>query len=125
MASWALLVLVSAALLVAGCGGGEEDAARAKQDYEQAVRGVVSDARAADGTPAALHAAAEQLRKLDPPEEVAGPHRDLVAGFDAVADANEHGTEPADDVVDRILAARRAFAVRHYDIGVYGPLSGS
>jgi hypothetical protein len=120
-----LLFLVAVALLVAGCGGGEDDAARAKQDYEEAVRGVVSEARAAGGTPAALHAAAERLRELDPPEEVAGPHSDLVAGFEAVADANERGAEPPDDVVDRILAARRAFAVRHYDIGVYGPLSGS
>jgi hypothetical protein len=120
-----VLLLVAVVLLAAGCGGGEEDAARAKQEYEKAVRGVVSDARAAGGTPAALHAAAEQMRKLDPPQEVAGPHRDLVAAFEAVADANEHGTEPPDGVVDRLLAARRAFAVRHYDIGVYGPLKGS
>jgi hypothetical protein len=121
------LVLVLALLLVvAGCGGGgEEDAAQAKRDYERAVRAVVAEAREAGGTPAALRAAGEQLRKLEPPAEVAGPHHDLVAGFDAVATADERGAEPPDDVVDRILAARREFAARHYDIGVYGPLSGS
>jgi hypothetical protein len=113
------------AVAVAGCGGGEDDAARAKRDYERAVRAVVADARDAGGTPAALRTAGEQLRKLEPPAEVAGPHRDLVAGFAAVADADERGVEPPDEVVDRILAARRAFGALRYDIGVYGPLSGS
>jgi hypothetical protein len=118
------LVLV-AVLLLAGCGGGNDDAERAKRDYEGAVRAAVAEARDAGGTPAALRAAGEELRALEPPAEVAGPHRDLVAGFDAVATANERGVEPPDEIVDRILAARRAFAARRYDIGVYGPLSGS
>ena len=39
-----------------------------------------------------------------------------------MAAARASGTEVPDDVVDRILAARRAYAVRRYDIGVYGPL---
>jgi hypothetical protein len=120
-----LLVVLALLLVVAGCGGGDDDAAQAKRDYERAVRAVVAEARDAGGTPAALRAAGEQLRKLEPPAEVAGPHRDLVAGFDAVATADERGAEPPDDVVDRILAARREFGARHYDIGVYGPLSGS
>jgi hypothetical protein len=123
MAARLLIVLV---LLLAGCGGGdEEDAAQAKRDYEGAVRAVVDDAREAGGTPAALHSAAARLRALQPPAEVAAPHRDLVASFDAIATANERGGEPPDAVVDRLLAARRAFAARRYDIGVYGPLSGS
>jgi hypothetical protein len=120
-----LLLVLALVLVVAGCGGHEDDAVRAKRDYERAVRAVVADARDTGGSPAALRAAGEQLRKLEPPAEVAGPHRDLVAGFAAVADADERGVEPPDDVVDRILAARRAFAALRYDIGVYGPLSGS
>lgn len=119
------LLVVVVVLLLAGCGGGEEDATGAKRDYERAVRALVADAREAGGTPTALRAAGEQLRELEPPAEVAGPHRDLVAGFAAVATANERGVEPPDAVIDRLLAARRAFAERRYDIGVYGPLSGS
>ena len=118
-------ILVVIALLVAGCGGAEEDAAQLKRDYERAVRAAVAEAREAGGTPAALRAAGDRLRGLEPPGEVAGPHRDLVASFDAVADANERGVEPPDAAVDRLLAARRAFAERRYDIGVYGPLAGS
>jgi hypothetical protein len=118
-------LLVVAVLLLAGCGGGEEDATRAKQDYERAVRALVADAREAGGTPVALRTAGERLGELEPPEEVAAPHRDLVTAFDAIATANERGVEPPDAVVDRLLAARRAFADRRYDIGVYGPLSGS
>jgi hypothetical protein len=120
-----LLVVVGLALLLGGCGGGDDDSAQAKRDYERAVRTAVAEARDAGGTPAALHAAGERLRKLEPPDEVAGPHRDLVAAFDAIASADERGVEPPDDVVDRLLAARRAFAARRYDIGVYGPLAGS
>jgi hypothetical protein len=123
MAARLLTVLV---LLLAGCGGdGEDEVAQAKGEYEAAVRGVVEDAREAGGTPAALRSAAERLRELEPPAEVAGPHADLVASFDAIATANERGGEPPDAVIDRLLAARRAFAARRYDIGVYGPLSGS
>jgi hypothetical protein len=123
VASRVLLVLI---LLLAGCGGGgEDDAAQAKRDYERAVRTAVADAREAGGTPAALRAAGDELRRLEPPAEVAGPHRDLVDSFDAVADANARGVEPPDAAIDRLLAARRAFAERRYDIGVYGPLSGS
>jgi hypothetical protein len=113
-------ILVAIALLLAGCGGAERDAAQAKRDYERAVRAAVAEARDAGGTPAALRAAGERLRELEPPAEVAGPHDDLVASFDAVADG-----EPSDAEVDRLLAARRAFAERRYDIGVYGPLPGS
>ena len=118
-----LVLGLAVLVLVTGCGG--DDTAQEKREYEQAVRAVVADARAADGTPAALRAAADELRDLDPPDEVAGPHRDLVAGFDAVAAADARGAEPPDEIVDRILAARRAFAARRYDIGVSGPLSGS
>ena len=113
-------VLVALVLMLAGCGGAEQDAAQSKSDYERAVRAAVAEAREAGGTPAALRAAGERLRELEPPAEVAGPHRDLVASFDAVADG-----EPTDAEVDRLLAARRAFAERRYDIGVYGPLTGS
>jgi hypothetical protein len=118
-------ILVVTALLLAGCGGADEDPAQAKRDYERAVRAAVAQAREAGGTPAALRAAGERLRGTEPPDEVAGPHRDLVASFDAVADANERGVDPPDAAVDRLLAARRAFAERRYDIGVYGPLPGS
>ena len=83
---------------------------------------MVAQARAERTRPAALRAAAERLRGLSPPREVAGPHRDLAAGFAAVAEARERGTEVPDAVFDRVLAARRSFAVRRYDIGVYGPL---
>jgi hypothetical protein len=121
MTSRALLVVL---LLLAGCGGGD-DAAQSKREYEHAVRAAVTEAREAGGTPAALRAAEEKLVKLEPPAEVAGPHRDLVASFDAIARADERSVEPPDAVIDRLLAARRAFADRHYDIGVYGPLSGS
>jgi hypothetical protein len=108
-------------LLLAGCGGGDEqDAAQLKRDYERAVRAAVADAREAGGSPAALRAAGERLSELEPPAEVAGPHEDLVASFDAVADG-----APSDAEVDRLLAARREFAERRYDIGVYGPLAGS
>jgi hypothetical protein len=117
-------VLLVVVLLLAGCGG-DDDAAQGKREYERAVRAAVSEAREAGGSPAALRAAGERLRELDPPAEVAAPHRDLVAAFDAVATADERGVEPPDAVVDRLLAARRAFAARDYDIGVYGPLSGS
>ena len=115
-----LLILAALALLVAGCGGSDEQPARSKSDYERAVRAVVAEAHDAGGTPAALRAAGEELRDLEPPAEVAGPHRDLVASFEAVADG-----DPSDAEVDRLLAARRAFAERQYDIGVYGPLTGS
>jgi hypothetical protein len=118
-------LLLLGLLLVAGCGGGGEDASQAKRGYERAVRTAVAEAREAGGTPAALRTAGEELRALEPPAEVAAPHRDLVASFGAIASANERGIEPPDDVVDRLLAARRAFIARHYDIGVYGPLSGS
>jgi hypothetical protein len=117
-------LLIVLALLVAGCGG-DGDATEAKREYERAVRAAVADAREAGGTPAALRAAAERLRDQEPPAEVAGAHRDLLAAFTAIADANDRSAEPPDDVVDRLLAARRAFAARDYDIGVYGPLSGS
>jgi hypothetical protein len=113
-------VLVVFALMLAGCGGADQDGSQSKSDYERAVRAAVAEAREAGGTPAALRAAGERLRDLQPPAEVAGPHRDLVASFDAVADG-----EPSDAEVDRLLAARRAFAERRYDIGVYGPLAGS
>jgi hypothetical protein len=113
-------LLVAIALLLAGCGGAEQDAPQSKSDYERAMRAAVADAREAGGTPAALRAAGARLRELEPPAEVAGPHEDLVASFDAVADG-----EPSDAEVDRLLAARRAFAERRYDIGVYGPLAGS
>ena len=39
-----------------------------------------------------------------------------------MAVARERETEVPDAVYDRVLAARRAFALRRYDIGVYGPL---
>ena len=39
-----------------------------------------------------------------------------------MAEARERGTEVPDAVFDRVLAARRSFALRRYDIGVYGPL---
>jgi hypothetical protein len=119
-----LLLAAALALLLGGCGGGD-DAAQEKRDYERAVRAAVAEARDAGGTPGALRAAGAQLRKLQPPDEVAGPHRDLVAAFDAIAAADERGVEPPDEIVDRMLAARRAFAAHQYDIGVYGPLSGS
>ena len=121
--TWRLVVGLAVLVLVTGCGG--DDTAQEKREDEEAVRAVVAAARAADGTPAALRAAADALRDLDPPDEVAGPHRDLVAELDAIAAADARGAEPPDEIVDRILAARRAFAARRYDIGVYGPLSGS
>jgi hypothetical protein len=114
------VILVVTALLLGACGSAVQDAAQSKRDYERAVRTLVADAREAGGTPTALRAAGERLRGLEPPEEVAGPHRDLVASFDAVADG-----DPSDTEIDRLLAARRAFAERRYDIGVYGPLTGS
>ena len=97
------------------------------------MRAIVADARAAGARPEAdrraaadaLQTAGDRMRELEPPEEVAGPHRDLVAGYDAVAAAIEGDRDPPDDVVERILAVRRAFAARRYDIGIYGPLSGS
>jgi hypothetical protein len=114
-------LLLVGVLLLAGCGGGDEqDTAQLKRDYERAVRAAVAEAREAGGTPAALRAAGERLSELEPPAEVARPHADLVASFDAVADG-----EPSDAEVDRLLAARREFAERRYDIGVYGPLEGS
>jgi hypothetical protein len=119
-----LLVAACLALLLGGCGGGD-DTGQEKQDYERAVRGAVAEARDAGGTPAALRAAGEKLRELEPPEEVTGPHRDLVAAFAAIAAADERGVEPPEEIVERLLDARRAFAERRYDIGVYGPLSGS
>jgi hypothetical protein len=119
------LRLVALTLLLAGCGGSDEQPAQSKSDYERAVRAAVAEAREAGGTPAALRAAGDRLRVLEPPAEVARPHRDLVASFDAVAEANARGVELADAAADRLLAARRAFAERRYDIGVYGPLSGS
>jgi len=123
MRSTAIALLAVAALL-AGCGGGDEPAkpSDARREYERALRGVVAQVREARDTPAALRAAAQRLRAIRPPREVARPHRDLTAGFAAVAAARASGTEVPDDVVDRILAARRAYAVRRYDIGVYGPL---
>ena len=119
----AVALLAVAALLV-GCGGGDQAAqpSDARSDYERALRGVVAQVREAGDTPAALRAAAKRLRGIRPPREVARPHRDLTAGFAAVAKARATGTEVPVGVVDRILAARRAFAVRRYDIGVYGPL---
>jgi hypothetical protein len=119
-----LLVAFALALSLAGCGG-DDDPAQDKQAYERAVRAAVAEAREAGGTPDALRAAGEKLRALEPPGEVAGPHRDLVAAFDAIAAADERGGEPSDELVERLLDARQAFAERRYDIGVYGPLSGS
>ena len=117
------VALLAVAALLAGCGGGDEPAQpSARSDYERALRGVVAQVREASDTPAALRAAAQRLRGIRPPREVARPHRDLTAGFAAVAKARATGTEVPVGVVDRILAARRAFAVRRYDIGVYGPL---
>ena len=108
---------VAAALLLVACGGVDKEA------YERSVRAIVAEAREAGRTPAAMRGAAAKLRALEPPEEVAGPHRDLTTAFGALADAGERGTEPPEDVIDRLLAARRAFGERRYDIGVYGPLS--
>lgn len=116
--------LIGVVLALAGCGG-DDEARLSKRDYERAVRTLVAGAREAGGTPKALRAAGRRLDELAPPAEVAGPHRDLVAAFDAIATADERGVEPPDDVIDRLLAARRAFADRRYDIGVYGRLSGS
>jgi hypothetical protein len=114
------VIVIALAVLLAGCGSSDERPARSKGDYERAVRAAVAEAREAGGTPAALRAAGEELRGLEPPEEVARAHEDLVASFEAVADG-----DPSDAEVDRLLAARRAFAERQYDIGVYGPLAGS
>ena len=117
--------LIAVAALLAGCGGGEKtpsEPSDARRGYERAVRGVVAQAREARGRPAALREAADRLGGITPPREVARPHRDLAAGFTAVAEAREHGTEVPDAVYDRVLAARRSFALRRYDIGVYGPL---
>ena len=117
--------LIAVAALFAGCGGGDKTPSKpsdARRGYERAVRGVVAQARKGRGQPTALRAAAERLRGISPPREVARPHRDLIAGFAAVAEAREHGTEVPDAVYDRVLAARRSFALRRYDIGVYGPL---
>jgi hypothetical protein len=118
------LVAACLVLLLGGCGGGD-DSGHEKQDYERAVRAAVAEARDAGGTPAALRTAGGKLRELEPPEEVAGPHRDLVAAFDAIAAADERGVQPPNEIVERLIDARQAFAERRYDIGVYGPLSGS
>ena len=117
--------LIALAALLAGCGGGGKtpsEPSGAQRGYERAVRAVVAQARGARGQPAALRAAAQRLRGINPPREVARPHRDLAAGFAAVAEARERGTEVPDAAFDRVLAARRSFALRRYDIGVYGPL---
>ena len=118
------VALLAVAALLAGCGGVDEptQTSAAQRDYERALRGVVAQVREASDTPAALRAAARRLRSIRPPQEVARPHRDLTAGFAAVAKARASGTEVPDAVVDRVLAARRAYAMRRYDIGVYGPL---
>jgi len=119
----AALIFLTA--LLAGCGGGGKtpsEPSEARRGYERAVRGVVAQAREARARPTALRMAAERLRGISPPREVARPHRDLAAGFAAVAEARERGTEVPDAVFDRVLAARRSFALRRYDIGVYGPL---
>ena len=116
-----------AAVALAGCGGGgrtERDgaAAESRQAYERQMRAAVVAARDAGGGAPALRAAAVRLRALTPPAEVAAAHRALADGFAAVAAARTQGREVSDEVADRILAARRAFASRGYDIGVYGPL---
>ena len=108
---------MAVALLAGACGGAD------KAEYERSFRAIVAEARAAGQTPPALRAAAGKLRALEPPEEVSGPHRDVAAAFDAIADAKTRGSEPPEDVTDRLLAARRAFGQRRYDIGIYGPLS--
>ena len=120
-----VVALLAVIALLAGCGGGGKtpsEPSDARSAYERAVRGVVAQAREADGRPAALRSAAERLRGIRPPREVARPHRDLAAGSAAVAEARESGTEVPDAIYDRVLAARRSFALRRYDIGVYGPL---
>lgn len=117
------VALVTVAALLAGCGSGDQTSKpSARSDYEHALRGVVAQVRETGATPAALQQAAERLRGIRPPREVVRPHRDLTAGFAAVAEARASGTEVPDDAADRILAARRAYAVLRYDVGVYGPL---
>ena len=119
-------VALIAAALLAGCGGGgsrtPSEPSDERRGYERAVRSVVAQAREARARPTALRPAAERLREIKPPRKVAHPHRDLAAGFAAVADARERETEVPDEVFDRVLAARRSFALRRYDIGVYDPL---
>ena len=88
----AALIFVTA--LLAGFWGGDKAPSKpseARRGYERAVRGVVAQAREAGARPAALRAAADRLRGIRPPREVARPHRDLAAGFAAVAEAREAG----------------------------------
>ena len=85
------VALLAVAALLAGCGSGDEapsQPSKARRDYERALRGVVAQVREASDTARGAaarprSACAESARR----GRSRDPHRDLTAGFAAVAKA--------------------------------------
>ncbi len=121
-------LLCAAALLVAGCGGGDGDGQRlSSEEYEQRVERALDDVRSSleevrgsrsrddiveglsDSADAARNAA-EDLEDATPPEEVDGANERLVDALRGLADELDRASEAVEDgsPTELLEAARSA-----------------
>jgi hypothetical protein len=101
-------VAVLLVLIVAGCGGGDNDDALTKAEYEQRTSEIYAELATSlqvpletteqrqDAAPRvadAMREVADQMDAIEPPEEIAEPHDDYVAALRGCADRFEDGLE--------------------------------
>lgn len=90
------LALVSAALLLGGCGGGmskaeyEREMSAVGRDVDKAMREIDgSGVQQARQVRKELSRGVDRLRDMDPPEEVADAHEDLIHGLEGMVELME------------------------------------
>ena len=117
--------LIAAAALLAGCGGGD------RRRPSRPASGAATSARCVEWWRRRARRAAGRRRcarrrcacgRSSRRARSRNPTATWLQASPPWPSARERETEVPDVVYDRVLAARRAFALRRYDIGVYGPL---